>query len=58
MKRIEDFNEVLANHVNINQSRLDKLNDHVVAVTTHLSRHLVSFEKVERQGSYALRTMD
>ena len=57
MKRVEDFNEFLADHVNINQNRLDKLNDHVAAVTTHLSRHLESFEKVERQGSYALRTI-
>ena len=57
MKRVEDFNEFLPNHVNINQSRLDKLNDHVAAVTTHLSRDLDPFEKVERQGSYALRTI-
>ena len=57
MKRVEDFNEFLSDHVNINQSRLDKLNDHVAAVTTHLSRSLESFEKVERQGSYALRTV-
>ena len=57
MKRVEDFNEFLSDHVNINQSRLDKLNDHVAAVTTHLSRHLESYEKVERQGSYALRTI-
>ena len=57
MKRVEDFNEFLSDHVNINQSRLDDLNDHVAAVTTHLSRHLEAFEKVERQGSYALRTI-
>ena len=57
MKRVEDFNEFLSDHVNIDQTRLDKLNDHVAAVTTHLSRHLGSFEKVERQGSYALRTI-
>ena len=57
MKRVEDFNEFLADHVNINQSRLDKLNDHLAAVTTHLSRNLDPFEKVERQGSYALRTI-
>ena len=43
MKRVEDFNEFLSDHVNINQSRLDKLNDHVAAVTTHLSRHLESY---------------
>ena len=57
MKRVEDFNDFLTNHVNINQSRLDKLNGHVAAVTTHLGRNLESFEKVERQGSYALRTI-
>ena len=57
MKRVEDFNDFLADHVNINESRLKDLNDHVAAVTTHLSRHLESFEKVERQGSYALRTI-
>ena len=57
MKRVEDFNKFLADHVNINQSRLEKLNAHVEAVTTHLRRHLESFEKVERQGSYALRTI-
>ena len=57
MKQAEDFNDFLSDHVNINQSRLDDLNDHVAAVTTHLSRHLDAFEKVERQGSYALRTI-
>ena len=57
MKRVEDFNEFLTNHVNINQSRLNKLNDHVAAVTTHLGRQLVSFKKIQRQGSYALRTI-
>ena len=57
MKRVEDFDKFLSDHVNINQSRLDDLNEHVAAVTTHLSRHLESFDKVERQGSYALRTI-
>ena len=57
MKHTNDFNEFLASHVNINQSRLDDLNDHVAAVTTHLSRHLSAYIKVERQGSYALRTI-
>ena len=57
MKRVADFNEFLSDHVNINQSRLNKLNGHVDAVRTHLSRYLDDFEKVERQGSYALRTI-
>ena len=57
MKRTDDFNEFLASHVNINQRRLDDLNEHVAAVTTHLSRHLHSYRKVERQGSFALKTI-
>ena len=57
MKRVEDFNNFLTDEVNINQSRLDRLNDHVASITTHLSNHLESFEKVECQGSYALRTI-
>ncbi len=57
MKRVEDFERFLVDHVNINRSRLDSLNQHVSAVTTHLSKVLASFEKVERQGSYALRTI-
>ena len=57
MKRVEDFNEFLSNHVNINQSRLDDLNARVAVVTTHLSRNLESFEDIERQGSYALKTI-
>ena len=57
MKHVNDFNEFLASHVNINQSRLDDLNDHVAAVTTHLSRQIQSYIKVERQGSYALGTI-
>ena len=57
MKSMEDFNEFLSNTVNINQSRLDRLNEHVSAVTTFLSRNLDGFEKVERQGSYALGTI-
>ena len=57
MKSTEDFNDFLSNTVNINQSRLDRLNGHVDAVRTHLSRNLEGFEKVERQGSYALRTI-
>ena len=57
MKHVEDFNEFLSSTVNINQSRLDKLNGHVNAVTTHLSQKLEPYQKVERQGSYALRTI-
>ena len=57
MKRAEDFEKFLSDHVNINQSRLDDLNDHVDAVRNYLSKNLDSYQKVERQGSYALRTI-
>ena len=57
MKNLEHFDAFLRDVVNINQSRLDRLNGHVKAVTEYLSQKLDSYRKVERQGSYALRTI-
>ena len=57
MKHNQYFDDFLKNEVNINQSRLDSLNDKVRAVSEFLSQNLDSFEKVERQGSYALHTI-
>ena len=57
MKNNQYFDDFLKNEVNINQSRLDSLNDKVRAVSEFLSQNLDSFEKVERQGSYALHTI-
>lgn len=57
MKNVEHFDDFLREVVNINQSRLDRLNGHVKAVSEHLSQKLDSYRKVERQGSYALRTI-
>jgi hypothetical protein len=56
-KRTEDFNRFISDHVNINQSRLDRLNKSVAAVAEYLSQRLEGHLKVERQGSYALRTI-
>ena len=56
-KRTEDFNNFISDHVNINQSRLDRLNTSVAAVSEYLSQNLDRYVKVERQGSYALRTI-
>ncbi len=56
-KRTEDFNRFISDHVNLNQGRLDKLNGHVASVTNYLSLHLEGYLSVERQGSYALRTI-
>lgn len=57
MKHIEFFNNFLNDEVNLNPSRLERLNDSVKAISEFLSRNLDSYIKVERQGSYALRTI-
>lgn len=57
MKHIGFFNDFLAQEVNLNQSRLDRLNDHVSSVTSFLSDDLDGFEKTEKQGSHGLRTI-
>ena len=57
MKHTRYFNEFLAEEVNLNQSRIDRLNTSVSAVGRYLSRNLESYDGVERQGSYALRTI-
>lgn len=58
MKNVNKFNSFLKAEVNINRERLNLLNRRAPAVTEFLSKALSpSFVKVERQGSYALRTI-
>ena len=57
MKHIQFFNDFLKDEVNLNQSRLDRLNTSVKAVSEFLSQNLDSYIKIERQGSYALGTI-
>ena len=57
MKHNKYFEDFLKDEVNLNETRLNNLNDKVRAVSEFLSRYLDSHEKVERQGSYALRTI-
>ena len=57
MKHNQIFDDFLKDEVNLNQSRIDRLNGHVKAVSEYLAKHLNSHIKVERQGSYALGTM-
>ena len=57
MRHVGFFNDFLDQEVNLNKSRLDLLNDRVSAVTSFLSDGLTGFEKTERQGSHALRTI-
>ncbi len=57
MKHDDYFSEFLRDEVNLNQTRLDKLDGHVEAVTNYLKDHLASYQRIERQGSYALGTI-
>ena len=57
MKHTQFFADFLSDEVNLNQSRLDRLNTSVRTVREFLSQNLDSYRKVERQGSYALRTI-
>ncbi len=47
----------LKNEVNLNQSRLDRLGTTVHAVDNYLKNNLTGYQKIERQGSYALGTL-
>ena len=53
----QDFHDFLRDEVNLNQSRLDRLNTSVGAVDAYLKDHLTGYQKMERQGSYALGTL-
>ena len=57
MKHVVDFEKFLSEEVDLNETRLQKLNKHATAVDTFLSRNLDLYEKTERQGSYALKTI-
>ena len=56
-KSNSEFQEFLSDHVNLNQTRLDKLESGVRGVNDHLKDHLSGHQKMERQGSYALGTL-
>ena len=57
MNRTQDFNDFMSDHVNLNPSRYERLNTSTNAMSEYLSQHLPGFQKTERQGSYALRTI-
>ena len=56
-KNNQDFQDFLRDEVNLNQSRLDRLSTSVRAVDSYLEEHLAGYQKMERQGSYALGTL-
>ena len=57
MKHVTYFQNFLSNEVDLNKTRLDRLNDSSSAVNTFLSSNLDAYEKTERQGSYGLKTI-
>ena len=56
-KNIQQFAEFLRDEVNLNKSRLDRLETAVGGVTGYLRDNLTGYQKMERQGSYALDTL-
>ena len=56
-KNSAEFGEFLTDHVNLNDSRLESLKSGVRGVNGHLKDHLPGYERMEPQGSYALRTL-
>ena len=56
-KRIQDFNNFMSNHVDLNKARRERLSRGRRGVSEHLSRSLPGFLKTEMQGSFALRTI-
>lgn len=56
-KNNQEFAQFLRDEVNLNQSRLDRLETSVGAVNDYLKENLTGYQKMERQGSYALGTL-
>ena len=55
-RRVEDFNEFMREHVNLNPSRYERLKRSDKAVSEYLRQNLAGYTRTERQGSYALGT--
>lgn len=57
MKHTQYFTDFLNDVVNLNQTRLDRLDTSVKAVKEFLEKNLNSFIGIEPQGSYGLKTI-
>ncbi|MXZ48977.1 MAG: hypothetical protein F4Z13_07020 [Candidatus Dadabacteria bacterium] len=57
MKHVKYFDDFLKEKVNLNQSRLDTLDQKVEAVTNLLKSKLAGYRKYSPQGSYAHKTI-
>ena len=56
-KNNQQFNEFLRDEVNLNERRLERLQSGVRGVSGQLKEHLTGYQRIEPQGSYALRTL-
>ena len=56
-KNNQEFADFLRDEVNLNQDRLDRLETAVGAVNDYLKKNMTGYQKMERQGSYALGTL-
>ena len=56
-KNNQQFADFLRDEVNLNQSRLDRLETAVGGVNDYLKNNLPGYQKMEKQGSYALGTL-
>ena len=56
-KNNQQFKDLLRDEVNLNPKRLERLETGVGAVNSYLKDHLTGYQKMERQGSYALGTL-
>ena len=56
-KNNQEFAQFLKDEVNINQSRLDRLETSVGAVNDYLKGNLTGYQRMDKQGSYALGTI-
>ena len=57
MKNDKEFQQFQRDHVVLNKTRREDLNDHMQALHGFLSKNLPGFRTTERQGSHALRTI-
>ena len=57
MKHNEEFADFLRDHVNLNQTRIDQLEEHISAVTSYLKNNHDGFRRTDKQGSHALGTI-
>lgn len=57
MKHEHYFNNFLSDHVNLNQSRIDMLENRVGTITNLLKENFSGYRKYSTQGSYAHKTI-